>query len=536
MACNKLLFLIERLNYEQWTAAMEIGFGGFLSVRTSTIPKDLATWLLQKFDPTSNTLKLSNNRVLEITEEDVHATLALPMGQLEVQVPSTCEPKNEYTKLLEQWRIRWNLGRTGSPKVGKIVDRILDGGDHGDEFKRDFVLYIISTCIIGSMNDDCFFRILKSLVDVNEIVKYNWCAFLLQCLNDTVVKWKQNRTRYFRGPLMFLMLFYLDRVEFRGKRCKDRWFPTARHWTIDAVEQRNKDEKEFPGEYGRGKTIDRINYQSIIRESETHLHEEFASLARDNQKHTDRAALTPCPPPAPRPPCSECGREREPPLAGPNDPIEVISHIAHGYTNIQKCPNEVETHGLTQDEHFFNDPAFFDAYLKMEAVALKHYQHRTPIDYTPPIFDLGIPLSPERRTPTTISSSIKGTPIISSSPAYNDEQVCLGESEGQHTSINAIADIALQYSKSTHHIMQQEKDNGQQQVEDELHQKPKGNVKQPLQNVPQRKRQVIKILPFICRSPYLRDHRGIIKDKLTHSEKVVVDYAFLPFDVDHPKT
>ncbi|KAJ8426863.1 hypothetical protein Cgig2_008658 [Carnegiea gigantea] len=444
MACNKLLFLIERLDYEQWTAAMETGFGGFLSVRTSTIPKDLATWLLQKFDPTSYTLKLSDNRVLEITEADVHATLALPMGQLEVQ------------------RIRWNLGRTGSPKVGKMVDRILDRGDHGDEFKRDFVLYIISTCIIGSMNGDCFFRILNSLVDVNQIVEYNWCAFLLQCLNDTVVEWKQNRTRYFRGPLLFLM-------------------------TTGAVEQRNKDEKEFLGEYERGKTIDRIDYQSIIREGETHLHEEFASLARENQKHTDPAALTPCPPPAPRPPCSECGREREPPLAGPNDPIEqrfliqqVISHIAHGYTNIQKCPNEVETHGLTQDEHFFNDPAFFDAYLKMEAVALKHYQHRTPIDCTPLTFDLGIPLSPERRTPTTISSPIKGTPIISSSPAYNDEQVCLGESKGQHTSINAITDIALQYSKSAHHIMQQEKDNGRQQVEDELRQKPKGNVKQPL--------------------------------------------------------
>ena len=90
-----------------------------------------------------------------------------------------------------------------------------------------------------------------------------------------------------------MQLFYLDRVEFRGKRLKDRWFPTAIHWTTDAVEQRNKDEKEFPGEYGRGKTIDRIDYQSIIREGETHLHEEFASLARDNQKHTDPAALNP---------------------------------------------------------------------------------------------------------------------------------------------------------------------------------------------------------------------------------------------------
>ena len=46
MACNKLLFLIKRLDYPRWIAVTETGFGGFLSVRKSTIPKDLATWLL----------------------------------------------------------------------------------------------------------------------------------------------------------------------------------------------------------------------------------------------------------------------------------------------------------------------------------------------------------------------------------------------------------------------------------------------------------------------------------------------------------
>ncbi|KAJ8428599.1 hypothetical protein Cgig2_025259 [Carnegiea gigantea] len=123
-----------------------------------TIPKDLATWLIENFDPASNTSKLSDNRILEKTEEDVHATLALLMGLLGFQVALTCEPKNEYTKLLEQWRTRWNRGRTGTPKVG-----------------------------------------------VNQIPNYNWCAYLLQCLNDTIVECKQNHTRYFRRPLLFLM-------------------------------------------------------------------------------------------------------------------------------------------------------------------------------------------------------------------------------------------------------------------------------------------------------------------------------------------
>ena len=140
----------------------------------------------------------------------------------------------------------------------------------------------------------------------------------------------------------------------------------------------------------------------------------------------------------------------------------------------------------------------------MEAVALKHCQHQTQIDYTPPTFDLGIPLSPERRCETVISSPNKTAHTISCSTAYNDEQVCLGE--------------------SAHHKMQQEKHNARQRVEDEALQKP------------HRERRVIKLLPFICRSPYLRDYRDIIKDKLTHAEKVVIDYAFLSFDTEHPET
>jgi len=54
------------------------------------------------------------------------------------------------------------------------------------------------------------------------------------------------------------------------------------------------------------------------------LHEELATMARKNQKCTEPPASTDGPQPVPQPSCSECGREREPPIAGPNDPIEVL--------------------------------------------------------------------------------------------------------------------------------------------------------------------------------------------------------------------
>jgi len=52
----------------------------------------------------------------------------------------------------------------------------------------------------------------------------------------------------------------------------------SKHRTTNAVEQKNKDKKKFLGEHGRGKTVEKIDHQTIIREAETDLQEELASV------------------------------------------------------------------------------------------------------------------------------------------------------------------------------------------------------------------------------------------------------------------
>ena len=80
--------------------------------------------------------------MLKIIEEDVHGTLALPTGPLEVLAAQAYEQKNKCTKLLAVWGKRWNLGRVGTQKVRMRVEQILQRADCGEEFKRDFVLYV----------------------------------------------------------------------------------------------------------------------------------------------------------------------------------------------------------------------------------------------------------------------------------------------------------------------------------------------------------------------------------------------------------
>jgi len=132
--------------------------------------------------------------------------LALPTCLWEVQLALTYEPTNEYNKLLRQWRTRCTPRRMGHQKLGRRLKGIRENRDSGGEFKRDFVMHIISTSIISNINGNDFFNILKLLMDVNEIPVYNWCAYLLQCLNGTVVEWTQNPSIHFKGPPQFRMI------------------------------------------------------------------------------------------------------------------------------------------------------------------------------------------------------------------------------------------------------------------------------------------------------------------------------------------
>jgi len=154
-----------------------------LSIRTKLIPKSLARWLLERYDPWDNSLSLANGKLL-IDEEDVHATLGLPMGEFEVNEGRTSDDDIQF---LYDWRRRWHVER-GGPPIGSMDEVIPSHGGHGHEFITDFITYAISTCVVGNANGTCNFRVVKYLLKIDQIKHYNWCAYTIKCLNDAVVE------------------------------------------------------------------------------------------------------------------------------------------------------------------------------------------------------------------------------------------------------------------------------------------------------------------------------------------------------------
>ncbi|KAJ8445809.1 hypothetical protein Cgig2_027890 [Carnegiea gigantea] len=154
MALGGFLNLVERLDYEQWSAIMDTEFGGILAVRTRLVPERLA--------------------------RRCPCHIRLIDGPTEIS-------------------------EGGGPPVGSMDDVIIERGGHGHEFIIDFIIYAISTCIVANANGTCHFRMLKYLCSVNEIRNYNWCAYVNKCLNNALIEWKRDKSKFFTGPLLSLM-------------------------------------------------------------------------------------------------------------------------------------------------------------------------------------------------------------------------------------------------------------------------------------------------------------------------------------------
>nr|GMD95748.1 uncharacterized protein LOC109168056 [Ipomoea batatas] len=162
-------------------------------------------------------LRLEKEEML-LTEDDVESTLGLPKGDIQVVEGNNSNATIEYNNLVEEWRVHWGIDSC-SPLVKRLYEGIGERKDHGDMFKRDFVVFVVSSLFKGHAKWTSNFKILYSLMDVNNIKNLNW-------------------------------------LQFKGQQI-ERKFPAISAWTVDMVQKRFASEKRS-GAFGRGKVLDRV--------------------------------------------------------------------------------------------------------------------------------------------------------------------------------------------------------------------------------------------------------------------------------------
>ncbi|KAH9621042.1 hypothetical protein KSS87_009621 [Heliosperma pusillum] len=230
------------LSEKQIQAIQEMGFGFLLLLQIKKVPGSLAYWLVSNYDPIKGCLL---DGKLPILEEDIYLSLGLPMGQNVVIEASNGDKCPVYLSVLEKFKSQFG---NDSIDVKDILAKLPTQKEGGDDFKRNFIIYIFSALLGGVVGNQASLKLLKSLANTDSISDFNWCNFIKRKLADQVQSWqkeefetKQVKENWFGGPIMALVFVYLDRCVFKS-RLVSRQFPTLSTWTTEAILKRINDE------------------------------------------------------------------------------------------------------------------------------------------------------------------------------------------------------------------------------------------------------------------------------------------------------
>ncbi|KAK1365653.1 hypothetical protein POM88_041214 [Heracleum sosnowskyi] len=138
-----------------------------------------------------------------------------------------------------------------------MVAEEIKNGSVDEKFKVNFLLLMGNTLLHTFSNGLIHQKLVLFKGDIDHYDGYNWCAYRLESLKVSKTEWaKDPSTKYFCGPLVFLVLFYVDRVKIKIKNHVSRTIPRFLPWTEQNL--RLRETLEINEDlFGRGKKRER---------------------------------------------------------------------------------------------------------------------------------------------------------------------------------------------------------------------------------------------------------------------------------------
>lgn len=242
---------VKQLSNAQKEWVRSAGFGDLLEFSLREIPHFLSVNVLWWYDADNRWLNLSDNRVIRVTENDVHQILGLPNGKKEVV---TVKDQDE----LKEWRSQFDRPEEDGHKItGHMILQAMESTREVNlKFKQNFMVLMMNTFIRCIKNSYVTQDLIGFIGDYDESGKYNWCKLVTEGLNEDAPLWLENpHTQYYTGSFVFLLYFYLDRVSNELIKV-ERTRPGFIAWKNSLILRRNQTEY-LDDTFGNGKIISR---------------------------------------------------------------------------------------------------------------------------------------------------------------------------------------------------------------------------------------------------------------------------------------
>ncbi|KAK9663633.1 hypothetical protein RND81_O263700 [Saponaria officinalis] len=242
---GRLVKLISVLNGAQKDAVKAIGFGGLLELTLTSYPTRHVPLFFQAFNDGSYVFRASELKEFMVTKHDVHDCFLLPLGPKDiVQVPTgrfKHSTDDEFKKLKDRWRSEYGVTDPRNHiSLGKILSDLEADKEGGDQFRRLFVLFSMSSFLRPTSNNGVDMKLLKAVEDVTVINQYDWCSYVLDGMVSAGLESKKSPT-FLLGCIPFLMIAYFQRFDFRGATLPHD-LPLIKHWDEEKISTRLKAE------------------------------------------------------------------------------------------------------------------------------------------------------------------------------------------------------------------------------------------------------------------------------------------------------
>ncbi|RAL38218.1 hypothetical protein DM860_017423 [Cuscuta australis] len=268
-----LMKAIQRMNVVQRAEVGRIGFGSVLRLDIWELPSRLGLWVLSNYDARSSCLKLQDSTKMHITAKDVNTVLGWPMGGERVQ-------NNKGKSLLNEWRLKFD---TTGIKItpNDVVEKMLECTEGGEWFVRHFVTLIVSVLVDSTSHGYVNALVMDNLRDFGRVPRLDWCQFVLDKLIENKLKWEKKKKKLFSGPLLFILVFYVDRVS-DFSRTVPRTYPAVLAWSGKELRKRENSEV-IEGGFGLRHDDGRMSREARI-ELNGDINEREQDAARDRDE------------------------------------------------------------------------------------------------------------------------------------------------------------------------------------------------------------------------------------------------------------
>ncbi|CAH1453910.1 unnamed protein product [Lactuca virosa] len=256
-----------------------MGFKSLLKLEVDELPSSLGLFVIKSFDIDKKVLKVINGEI-KVDRQSVNEMLGIPMGDQKVEDLSFRPAEDKcYNKWISQYHKAENI------RLNDITNAIIPSKEADFNFKLNFIVLFCNTLVESTPAGKINQNILKKISSTTDFSKIDWCSYTIESLiNNTRSYVSHNCKGYFYGPLTYLLLLYVDHVQFDEENDL-RLRPTIKNW--DSIKMKKRETSEMKvGMFGTGKILERL--QNItdkkIEDYLSTLTKTFESLCKKKSK------------------------------------------------------------------------------------------------------------------------------------------------------------------------------------------------------------------------------------------------------------